>query len=164
MTKGKKIIISSIVAIGVIAVAGIGSAYAANKIGTVTGKDGDVKEKLSMSAEVIESAGSHLTIKDSETGKTYETSVGPNWYSGTYNNGDKVTVEGVETTGENKNGHTFQIIKINDKTLRESFEGKPAWAGQKGNGTGQGSGQSNGTRNSENSFVDANGDGQCDNQ
>ena len=147
--------------LGIVAAIGAGSAYAANTIGTVTGKDGDVKDKVSMSAEIIESEGSHVTLKDVDTGKTYETSVGPSWYSGTYNTGDKVTVEGVETTGDNENGHNFQAMKINDKTIRENFEGKPAWAGQRGNGNGTGEGMRGQGRGAN--FTDANGDGQCDN-
>jgi hypothetical protein len=114
-----------------------------------------------MSAEITASAGSHVTIKDTETGKEYQTSVGPSWYSGTYDVGEKVTLEGVETTGENDNGHDFQVMKINDKTVRESFEGKPAWAGKGGSGQGQGS-ENRGQNNSGN-FVDANSDGKCDN-
>lgn len=162
----KKTISLGLASLGVLAVLGSSSVYAATKIGTVTGKDGDVKDKVQMSAEITSESGSHVTIKDAETGEEYQTSVGPNWYSGTYNVGDKVTVEGVVTTGENDNDHNFQITKINDKVLRESFEGKPAWAGQGGNGQGRNKGQGNATHGQGNggNFVDANGDGACDNQ
>lgn len=157
----KKHMILGLATLGAIAFVGSQTAFAATKIGTVTGKDGDVKDKISMSAEVTAASGSHVTLKDTETGKTYETAVGPSWYSGSYSTGDKVTVEGVETTGDNGNGHTFQVTKINDKTLRANFEGKPAWAGQ---GNGQGAGNSNRGQNHGANFVDANGDGVCDNQ
>jgi hypothetical protein len=157
----KNVISLGLVALGAIAILGGTSVYAANKIGDVTGKDGDVKDKVQMSAEITAESGSHVTIKDTETGKEYQTSIGPSWYSGTYNVGDKVTVEGVETTGENDNGHDFQVMKINDKTVRESFEGKPAWAGKGGSGKGQAN--ENRGQNNGGNFVDANGDSKCDN-
>lgn len=159
----KKFLTLGLITLGAVAILGGSSAFAATKIGTVTGKDGDVKDKLQMNAEVVQSSGSHLTIRDTETGKEYQTSVGPNWYSGNYNVADKVTIEGVETTGENDNNHNFQVTKINDKVLRENFEGKPAWAGQGGQGKGQGNGNENRGRNINGNFVDANGDGKCDN-
>ena len=146
-------------------IAGVGSAYAANTIGTVTGKDGDVKDKVSMEAEVTSASGSHVTLKDTATGQSYETSVGPSWYSGSYNTGDKVTIEGVATTGDNDNNHNFQVTKINDVTLRESFEGKPAWAGQRGSGKDSASSSTARHGNGQGSnFVDNNNDGVCDNQ
>jgi len=157
----KKVIRLGLVALSAIAVLGSTSAFAANKIGTVTGKDGDVKDKVQMSAEITAENGSHVTIKDTETGSEYQTSIGPSWYSGTYNVGDKVTVEGVETTSENDNDHNFQVTKINDKTLRESFEGEPAWAGKGRNSQGQ-HGMNRG-QNTGGNFVDTNSDGKCDN-
>jgi len=157
----KKFLALGLVMLGAVAIIGTSSAYAATKIGTVTGRDGDVKDKVQMSAEITKSSGSHVTIKDTETGKEYQTSIGPSWYSGEYNVSDKVTVEGVETTGENDNNHNFQVTKINDKVLRESFEGKPAWAGKGGQGKGQSS--ENKGQNMGGNFVDANGDGKCDN-
>jgi len=160
----KKVIGLGLFALGAIAVLGSTTVYAANKIGTVTGRDGDVKDKVQMSAEILSRDGSHITIKDTETGKEYQTSVGPNWYSGTYNVGDKVTIEGVETAGTNNNNHNFQVTKINDKVLRESFEGKPAWAGKGGRGQGENKGQGSMNRSQNNgNFVDVNGDGKCDN-
>jgi len=155
---------TSLIVVGLLVLIGGGTAFAANKIGTVTGNDGDVKDKVQLSAEVVNSDGSHVTLRDTETGKEYQTSFGPSRYSGTYNQGDTVSVEGVETIGENDNGHNFQATKVNDITLRESFEGKPAWAGQgngsdsQNSGTGTGLGQGNG-----NSFMDKNSDGTCDN-
>lgn len=159
----KKILGLALVAAGAVAIIGGSSAYASTKIGTVTGSDGDVKDKVQMSAEITASAGSHVTIKDAETGTEYQTSIGPSWYSGSYNTGDKVTVEGVATTGTNDNGHTFQVTKINDKVLRESFEGKPNWAGKGGQGGENGQGSANKGQNQGGKFVDANGDGKCDN-
>ncbi len=152
----------SLATLGVVVVIGAGSAYAATTIGTVTGKDGDVKDKISMNAEIIESQGSHVTLKDLDSGKAYETSIGPSWYSGNYSVGEKVTIEGVETTEKNDNGHNFQTMTIEGKTLRENFESKPAWAGQKGNSEGNGEG-TRGQGNKAN-FIDTNGDGQCDNR
>lgn len=152
-----------LIALGAIAVLGSTSIYAANKIGTVTGKDGDIRDKVQMSAEITSENGSHVTIKDTETGKEYQTSIGPNWYSGAYNVGDKVTIEGVETTGKNNNLHNFKVMKINDKTLRESFEGKPAWAGKGGNGQNKEEGTMNRGQHNGGNFIDTNGDGKCDN-
>ncbi|MEI8143649.1 MAG: hypothetical protein WCG48_03485 [Candidatus Berkelbacteria bacterium] len=161
----KKVISLGLIALGAVAILGSTSAYAANKIGTVTGKDGDIKDKVQISAEITAENGSHVTIKDTETGDEYQTSVGPSWYSGTYNVGDKVTIEGVTTAGDNDNNHNFQVTKINDTTLRDSFEGKPAWAGKGGNGQGQNKGQGNADHGQNNggNFSDANGDGKCDN-
>jgi len=153
----KKFMILSLAALGGVGIIGVTSAYAASTIGTVTGKDGDVKNKVQMEAEVVSQNGSHLTIKDTATGSEYQTAIGPSWYSGSYKVGDKVKIEGVETTGKNDNSHNFQVMKINDKTLRQTFEGKPAWAGQGRNGQGQG-------QHRNQNFVDTNGDGVCDNK
>jgi len=164
----KKLTMLSLAAIGGIGILGVSSAFAADTIGTVTGKDGDAKDLVQIEAEVIDQDGSHLTIKDDATGNEYKTAIGPSWYSGTYETGDKIKIEGVETTGSNENDHNFQVTKINDTTLRESFEGKPAWAGQKnGSGRDQNMGQNqnfgNGQHRNQN-FIDSNGDGMCHNQ
>jgi hypothetical protein len=171
----KKKLVLGLVVLGAIAILGGSSVYAATTIGTVTGKDGDVMDKVSINAEVTEANGSHITIKDTDTGETYQTSTGPSWYSGDYNVGDKVTVEAVKTKGDNDNGHTLQVMKINDVTLRSNFEGKPEWAGQNGQGNSNGSAVQNRGQNM-NQSGDQSGDqdqdqtrardrdGECDNQ
>ena len=159
----KKTLALAIMTLGAIALLGGTTAFAANKIGTVTGKDGDVKDKIQMSAEITSENGSHVTIKDTDTGKEYETSIGPSWYSGTYNTGDKVTIEGIETISNNENNHNFQITKINDKTLRESFEGKPAWAGANDQQEGTKSGKGNYGHGNGQNYKDIDNDGKCDN-
>lgn len=65
---------------------------------------------------------------------------------------------------------------VNETELRSEFEGQPNWAGSKGQRQGRGQGQGMGMmdgshygnggasrgQNSGGSFVDADGDGECD--
>ena len=158
----KKIFIIALTIISAFLIVGtVNYSRAATKIDQVTGRDGDTRDRIQVNAEVTAVDGSHLTFKDMDTSKEYRTGIGPNWFSGAYNVGDKITIEGVETDGETakQKNHNFQIMKINDKVLRESFEGKPGWAGkgEKGQGIDQGQGQ-------KKNFVDVNGDGVCDNK
>jgi len=166
MKKSK--LIASALAFGVIGLTTAGVAFAYDKVDTVVGKDGDVKDVVSVEGKIESVDGSHITFSDTQTGDQFSGGVGPSRYSGTYTVGQDVDIKGVVTDGENSNDHNFQIMEIDGKVLRESFEGKPMWAGQ-GNGTrenaGTGNGQtrqSNGQMNGAN-FVDANGDGVCDN-
>lgn len=153
-----------LIALGVALVIGLGglmaqNVLAAEKIGTFTARDGDIKEIVKIEGEVSKNQGQLITFKDGESGKEYTAGVGPSRYSGTYQSGDKITVEGAEALGKSQAGVNFKITKINDKVLREDFGSKPAWAG---NGEGQNNG--NGSSQKNGNFVDVNGDGICDNQ
>jgi len=168
--KKNKILGTAAIALAVASVVGISSVSASTKTGTVTGEDGDIKDKVSISAEVTAVDGSHVTFKDVETGSEYTASFGPSWYNDKdYEEGDKVVVIGVETDGENsEEDHNFQAMQVDQTVLREQFEGKPAWAGTRGgngDGTGEGShGSKKGSGNHEGgNFVDSNKDGVCDN-
>ena len=168
--KNKKALsaIVSVVAFGSLA---SGSVMAYDTIGTVTGADGDVKELVSMSAEVVSVDGAHVSFKNLDTGAVYNAGFGPIWFTKEYKIGENIVVEGVETVAENnENDHTFQVTKVNDIVLREEFEGKPVWAGTRG-GNGDGSHDRAGSRaghgrhgdRSRSGFVDADCDGVCDN-
>lgn len=153
-----------LIAFGVALAVGLGglvaqNVLAAEKIGTFTARDGDVKEIVKIEGEISKTQGQLITFKDGESGKEYTAGVGPSRYAGTYQSGDKITVEGAEALGKKQAGVNFKITKINDKVLREDFGSKPAWAG---NGEGQNNVNGSGQRNGN--FVDANGDGTCDNQ
>lgn len=135
-------------------------AFAATKIGTITVRDGDVKDLLKINAEITKINNRQVTFNDLDTGKEYTAGIGPVWYSGTPTIGSKLTIEGVEAIGEKAKakGNTFLITKLGDKILRANFPGKPAWAGKGSKGQGRGMNQAKG-RN----FVDANNNGICDN-
>lgn len=163
MKDRKKILFSSAIALGALAVVGVPSVMAAETIGTVTGKDGDTKELLSINAEVVETDGSHVLLKDSETSEVYETSFGPSWYSDEYEAGDTVEVIAVETDAENNDeGHNLQVLELDGTTLREEFESRPEWAGGKGSRNEAGS-RHQASGNGGSNFIDADGDGNCDN-
>lgn len=153
------------IVLGAALIVGLGSlavknVLAAEKIGTFTAKDGDVKEIVKVDGEVSDVNGRRITFKDATSGETYSAGVGPSRYSGEVSVGDKITVEGAESLGKNQAGVNFKITKLNEQVLREDFGSKPAWSGNS-NGQNAGSG-SNGQGNG--GFVDANGDGVCDNQ
>jgi hypothetical protein len=161
--------------VGSVAILGANNIFAAETVATITAKDGDVKDVVSIDAQIDSVDGSHVTFTDTETQDTYNTSFGPSWFTEEYAAGEEVNVVGVVTEAENNNnGHNFQTLEVDGTTLRESFEGKPAWAGTRGggNGTGNGqalgsmhraSGQGNGSMHSGQGFVDADGNGECDN-
>jgi len=161
----KKTLLSIAIATVAVATLGVTSVMAADVIDTVIARDGDVKDVVAMSAEVTSVDGSHVTFVDSETGTEYSASFGPSWFTKAYEVGDIVELEGVETVAENNdNGHDFQVTVVDDITLRE-FEGKPAWAGQRGNGDGAGEHRGGGQGHKGmggSGFVDADGDGVCD--
>ena len=171
----KKTLFSTALVVGAFGVAGFfasSDVMASEVVDQVTGNDGDVKDLLKVNAEVTSVDGSQVTFKDSETGEVYEASFGPSWFSDEYEVGSEVVVVGVETEeGNNENGHNFQVMKVNETELRTEFEGKPEWAGQGrgGNGDGTGAGAGGQMRHSGNGggtgadFVDADGDGVCDN-
>lgn len=172
MKLSKKSLMGTLAVAGTIALT-VTTGFAAEKLGTVTGKDGDIKDKVQINAEVKAVDGSQVTFKDIDTQAEYEASFGPSWHSKAYEAGEKVTVVGVETEeGNNDNGHNFQVMEVNGTVLRNEFEGKPNWGGKGGNGQGNGSrdgsgagqGMKNGGGTQQGgSFVDANGDGACDN-
>jgi len=159
---------ASALAFGVIGLTTAGVALAYDKVDTVIGKDGDVKDLVTVDGKIESVDGSHITFSDTQTGDQFTGGVGPSRYSGTYTVGQDVDVKGVIVDGENANNHNFQIIEIDGKVLRDGFEGKPMWSGQ-GNGTREGSGNGNSASRQGSgqmnggSFVDANGDGVCDN-
>lgn len=161
MQNSKKIVLSTLLTLGLVSAVGVTGAYAFDKVGTVTGQDGDVKDKISMTAQITSVDGSHVVIKDLESNKLFETSFGPSWYTKAYNVGDKIKVIGVETEEDNNdNDHNFQTLSVDGKTVRDSFEGRPLWAGSRnGEGTGNNENRQNGTG----AFVDNNKDGVCDN-
>lgn len=161
-----------LLAFGSLAILGLGilsapSIFAAQNVGTVTGRDGDVKDKVALTAEIRSVTGSHVTFSDVETGTEYTSSFGPAREASDYTIGQQVEVVGVVTdSSRNNNNHNFQVMEVNGEVVRENFEGKPSWAGtQNGNGNGTRSAQG-GMHKGESkggSFVDANGDGVCDN-
>lgn len=166
MKSSNKALLGVIVAVGIVGIVGSSTVYAAETIGTVTGKDGDVKNKLAITGEVTAVDGSHVSFKDVDTETVYETSFGPSRYTKTYTVGEQVEVVGVETEdSNNENNHNFQTLSVDGTTLRDSFEGKPLWTGSNGSGTGTGTGMQRKGTGSLNggSFVDGNGDGVCDN-
>lgn len=166
-------VLSTAVLAGGVAVMAMSPVFAAEVIGTVTGEDGDVKDKLAITAEIVSVDGSDVVFKDVDTDKEYDASFGPSWYSdATYEAGDRVDVIGVETDGDGNEDkdHNFQAMQVEDTVLRESFEGQPAWAGTRGGGNGEGTGEGAGSQNkgankggNGSEFVDGNGDGVCDN-
>ncbi len=182
--KTSKKLFSGLFAMMIIGLVGVSSVSAADTIGTVTGNDGDVKDLVEMQAEVIAVDGSEVTFKDIETGQEYEAGFGPSWFTKAYEAGEQIKIEGVETVADNDHGHNFQVMKVDDKVLREAFEGGPVWAGAGGEGKGQGgegqgmgrgegsgagegagtgSGEGKGQGQARASYQDANGDGTCDN-
>lgn len=156
---------------GTVGFLALSPALAAETIGTVVGEDGDVKDKVAITAEITSVDGSEVTFKDVDTGEEYDASFGPTWYTEEeYAEGDRVDVIGVETEGEgSEEDHNFQVMEVDDTVLREEFEGKPKWAGSRGGGNGDGTGAGTGSQNKGanrgvgSSFVDGNGDGVCDN-
>lgn len=174
MNKSIKIILGFTLIIAAVGVFGASSVFAAEKIGTVTGRDGDVKDTLSMTAEIISVDGSHVTFKDVDSDEEYTASFGPSWFTKVYAEGEKVNVVGVETEEDNNdNNHNFQVMEVDGTVLRTEFEGRPAWAGTRsGEGSGEGQGQSGERRGGRqgardgsggSDFVDADGNGICDN-
>jgi len=144
MKRSKSILLSSALAIGAVGIVGASGVFAAETIGTVTCTDGDIKDKVAIAAEVTGVDGSHVTFKDVDTENEYKAGFGPSWHTKTYAVGDNVEVVGVETIEKNDKGHTFQVMEADGTTLRESFQGKPVWAGaQEGKGNG---GSGNGMR------------------
>ena len=121
-------------ALALTATIGIGSVYAAEMIGTATGKDGDIKDIVRIQAAVTQVDGSHVSFVDQTDGQEYTAGFGPSRFTKAYEVGEQVTVEGVQTDADNEHGHNFQALKVNDTVLREAFEAKPAWAGQGRNG------------------------------
>jgi len=171
MKNTKNLILGTVVAIGTVGVLTMSSALAAETIGTVTGKDGDIKDKVAITAEIVSVDGSQVTFKDIDTNEEYSSSFGPSWFTKSYEAGERVDVVGVTTEEDNNdNHHNFQVMEVDGTALRESFEGKPSWAGQGGNGEGKGEGAGqgrghggNGSRQNGSKFVDADNDGVCDN-
>lgn len=158
----------TMLALGSITVLGLGilavpSVFAAQNVGTVTGRDGDIKDKVAVQAKIQEINGSHVSFSDVETGTEYTGSFGPARESSQYTVGQELEVVGVETESENnRNNHNFQVMELDGEVIREAFEGKPTWAGsQEGNGSAHGGMNRGGSKGG--SFVDANGDGVCDN-
>jgi len=169
MKNTKNLILGTVVAVGAIGVLTVSSAMAAETIGTVTGKDDDIKDKVAITAEIISVDGSQVTFKDVDTNEEYRASFGPSWFTKSYEAGEHVDIIGVATEEENNDhDHNFQVMEVNGTKLRESFEGKPAWAGQgensegKGKGNGHGRRRGNGLGQHGSEFVDADNDGVCD--
>ena len=164
MKKSKGILLSTALAVGAVGIVGASGVFAAETIGTVTCKDGDVKDKVAITAEVTGVEGSQVTFKDVDTEDEYKAGFGPSRHTKSYEVGDNVEVVGVGTVENNDKGHNFQVMEADGTTLREAFEGKPVWAGAqegKGNG-GSGNGMRKGSGNGGANFVDADGDGVCD--
>ncbi|MBN1617842.1 hypothetical protein JW887_00670 [Candidatus Dojkabacteria bacterium] len=174
MKKNIRLFVSTLLVTGLIGLLATNQVFAAETIGTVTGKDGDVKDKVKITADVVSADGSHITFKDVDTGEEYETSFGPSWYSKVVEIGNQVELIGVVTdSSNNDNGHNFQVLEIDGVSLRDGFEGRPSWSASRGsNGTGSAKGSGSmgaGSRNQSGSrtnsgFVDADNDGSCDNR
>ncbi len=158
--KTSKKLFSGLLTLAIIGSMGVASVSAADTIGSVTGNDGDVKDLVQMQAEVVNVDGSQVTFKDIQTGQEYEAGFGPSWFTKTYEVGEQITLEGVETVADNDHGHNFQVMKVDDTVLREAFEGGPAWAGARGEGKGQG-GEGKGMGQGEGKGQKGSGD--CDN-
>ncbi len=152
--------VSILGAIALTAIVSIGGAYAAETIGTVTGRDGDTQDLVRVQAQVTSVDGSEVTFVDQQDGTEYSAGFGPSWYSQEYAAGEQITVEGVATDGDNEQDHTFQAMKVNDTVLREEFEGRPAWAGSRGQGMSEGTG-SHGTGRGGRGSMGGSGTGDC---
>jgi len=168
MKNTRNLILGTVVAVGAVGVLTLSSAMAAETIGTVVGKDGDIKDKVAITAEITAVDGSQITFKDIDTNTEYSASFGPSWFTKAYETGEHVDVVGVATEEENNDhDHNFQVMEVDGTELRESFGGRPSWAGQGGNGKGKGEGNGQGHRGNGagqhgSEFVDADNDGVCD--
>jgi len=166
MKKSTKTTLGVLGAIALIGPASLSAVYAAETIGTVTGKDGDIQDLYRIQATVTDVDGSEVTFTDPETNTEYTAGFGPSWFTKAYEVGEEIVIEGVATDGDNDHGHTFQVMKVDDTMLRAEFEGRPEWAGQRGGGEGAGleKGSRHGMGQGGSGFVDADGDGNCDNE
>ena len=164
----KYAILGTLLVASIVALSTMGQVSAYSKVGTVTGGEGETLDKVSVNAEIVKIDGGEITFKDLDTGKEYTAGIGPSWYVGDVKVGDKVTIVGVVTTGDNDQDHSFKVMTYKDKVLRENYTGRPAWAGKGGNGqgahdgTGEHRGHGNGEGGHGENFVDANNNGVCD--
>ena len=156
----KKLIVGTAVTFSLLST---GVVFAKTSLGTVKTPEGTEVTKVGLSG-TVESASAtgknQIQVKESD-GKIYTVNLGKRGYvDTTVKTGDNIKVEGIEKTEGNVSAWNLTKADGSQVTIRTEA-GKPAWAGSSTghNGTGMGNGSGNGS-----GFVDANGDGVCDNE
>ncbi len=156
----KTLIVGTAVAISLLST---GVVFAKTSLGTVKTPSGTEVAKVGLAGTVeraTTTGKNQIQIKDAD-GKSYTVNLGKRGYvNTTVQTGDNVKVEGLEETAGTVSAWNLTKADGSQVTIRTAA-GKPAWAGE-GSGTG-GSGMHNGSGNGS-GFVDANGDGACDNE
>jgi len=155
----KTLIVGTVVAVSLLSA---GVVFAKTSLGTVKTPSGEEVAKVGLSGTVesVSTTGKNqIQVKDAD-GKSYTVNLGKRGYvDTTVKTGDNVKVEGLEHTAGTVSAWNLTKADGSQVTIRTAA-GKPAWGG-KGEGNG-GSGMHNGSGNGA-GFVDANGDGNCDN-
>lgn len=155
----KTLIASAAVAVTVLST---GVVFAKTSLETVKTPSGIEVAKVGLAGTVesVSTTGKNqIQVKDSD-GKSYTVNLGKRGYvDTTVKTGDNVKVEGLENTTGTVSAWNLTKADGSQVTIRTEA-GKPAWAGNGGGNTG--SGMHNGSGNGS-GFVDANGDGTCDN-
>ncbi len=155
----KTLIVGTAVAISLLST---GVVFAKASLGTVKTPSGTEVAKVGVSGSVesVSTTGKNqIQVKDSD-GKSYTVNLGKRGYvDTTVQAGDNVKVEGLEKTAGTISAWNLTKADGSQVTIRTAA-GKPAWGGN-GGGNG-GSKMHNGSGNGS-GFVDANGDGTCDN-
>ncbi len=153
----KTLIVGTVVAVTLLST---GVVFAKTSLGTVKTPNGEdvAKVGLAGTVESISTTGKNqIQIKDAD-GKSYTVNLGKRGYvDTTVKTGDSVKVEGLEHTAGTVSAWNLTKADGSQVTIRTAA-GKPAWAGSGSGGTGMHNGSGSG-----NGFVDANGDGACDN-
>lgn len=155
----KTLIVGTAVAMSLLST---GVVLAKTSLGTVATPSGSEVAKVGLSGTVesVSTTGKNqIQLLDSD-GSSYAVNLGKRGYVDTaVKTGDNISVEGLERTVGTVSAWSLTKADGSQVTIRTEA-GKPAWAGNGGGNSG--SGMHNGSGNGA-GFVDANGDGTCDN-